>query len=75
MKTLTLDLPESLDLDEHRVKMLLAGTLYEQGLVTLGQAAQVAGLTKRTFIELMGKFGFSPISDSLDDLRSDIANA
>lgn len=75
MRTLTLDLPDSPMLDEHRVKMLLAGTLYEQGMVTLGQAAQVAGLTKRTFIELMGKFGFSPISGSVDELRDDIANA
>jgi predicted HTH domain antitoxin len=75
MRTVTLDLPDTPGLDDHRVKMLLAGTLYEQGMVTLGQAAQVAGLTKRTFIELMGKFGFSPVSGSVDDLHDDIANA
>ena len=75
MKTLTLDIPDSVDLNEHEVKMLLAGKLYEQGKLTLGQAAQLAGLTKRAFIEVIGKYGFSIVSDSVEDLHSDIENA
>ncbi|HNT50835.1 MAG TPA: hypothetical protein PKK67_09620 [Cyclobacteriaceae bacterium] len=35
----------------------------------------MAGFSKRTFIELMGKYGFSVFSDSIEDLRSDIKNA
>jgi hypothetical protein len=35
----------------------------------------MAGVSKRTFIELMGKFGVSVFSTSVDDLRSDINNA
>lgn len=75
MKTLTLDIPDSVDFNEVEAKMLLAGMLYERGKLTLGQAAQLAGLTKRSFIEMMGKNGFSIISDSLEDLHSDIENA
>lgn len=75
MKTLTLDIPDSVDLNEHEVKMLLAGKLYEQSKLTLGQAAQLTGLTKRAFIEVIGKYGFSIVSDSLEDLHSDIENA
>jgi predicted HTH domain antitoxin len=75
MKTLTVDIPDSLDLTEHDLKMLLAGNLYEQGKLTLGEAAQLAGLTKRAFIEIVGKYGFSVASNSLDDLHSDIENA
>ncbi|TVQ15102.1 MAG: UPF0175 family protein [Balneolaceae bacterium] len=75
MKTLTLDIPDSVDLNEHEVKMLLAGKLYEQGKLTLGQAAQLAGLTKRAFIEVVGKYGFTIVSDSVEDLHSDIKNA
>jgi len=75
MKTLTVDLPDSLDLTEHDLKMLLAGNLYEQGKLTLGEAAQLAGLTKRTFIEVLGKYGFSIVSNSLNELHSDIKNA
>lgn len=75
MKTITLDIPESADLSEHDVKMLIAGKLYEQGKLTLGQAAELAGLTKRSFIEIIGKYGFSIVSDSIEDLHSDIKNA
>lgn len=75
MKTLTFDIPDSVDLNEHEVKMLLAGKLYEQGKLTLGQAAQLVGLTKRAFIEVMGKYGFSIVSDSVEDLHADIENA
>jgi len=75
MKTLTVDLPDSLDLTEHDLKMLLAGNLYEQGKLTLGEAAQLAGLTKRAFIEVLGKYGFSIVSNSLNELHSDIKNA
>lgn len=75
MKTLTLDIPDSVDLNEHEVKMLLAGKLYEQGKLTLGQAAELAGLTKRAFIEVMGKYGFPVVSTSVEDLHSDIDNA
>lgn len=75
MKVLTINLPESLDSEEFEIKMLLAGQLYERGKVSLGQAAEIVGVTKRTFIEVMGRFGFSPFSDSVDDLKNDILNA
>jgi hypothetical protein len=35
----------------------------------------MAGVSKRTFIELLGKYGVSIFSDSVDDLHSDIKNA
>jgi len=75
MKTLTFDIPESVDLNEQEAKMLLAGMLYERGRLTLGQAALLVGLTKRAFIEVMGKHGFSITSNSLEDLHSDLENA
>lgn len=75
MKTLTLHIPESVDLDENEAKIILAGELYEREILTLGQAAELAGLTKRAFIEIMGKYGFSPFSQSIEDLLADIENA
>ena len=50
MKTLTLNIPDNLDLDNREVAMLVATKLYEQGKLSLGQAAEVVGLTKRTFL-------------------------
>ena len=75
MKTLTINLPESVESEEFELKMILAGQLYERGKVTLGQAADIVGVSKRTFIEIMGRFGFSIFGDSVDDLKSDVANA
>jgi Uncharacterised protein family (UPF0175). len=44
------------------------GKIYEDGLFTAGQASDVANLTKRAFIEIIGKYGvsiFSPVSFQL----------
>ncbi len=67
MKTLTITLPESIESGELELKMILAGQLYERGKVTLGQAADIVGVSKRTFIEIMGRFGFSIFGESVED--------
>ncbi len=75
MKTINLSVPDNLSYDETEWKIILAGELYEREKLTLGQAAQLAGFSKRAFIEIMGKYGFSVFSDSVDDLISDSKNA
>lgn len=75
MKTLAIIFPESVESEEFELKMLLAGQLYERGKVTLGQASEIVGISKRTFIEVMGRFGFSLFGESAEDLKGDIVNA
>ncbi len=75
MKTVTLNIPDSLDIDNNEVAMLVATQLYEQGKLSLGQAAEVVGLTKRTFAELLGKYNVSIFNYPASDLTRDIANA
>jgi predicted HTH domain antitoxin len=75
MKVLTLNIPDNLDLDNLQVAMLVASKLYEQGKLSLGQAAEVAGLTKRTFAELLGSYNVSIFNYPASDLSSDVANA
>lgn len=75
MRTITLTLPDSLDLDNKNLAMLVAAKLYEQGKLSLGQAAEVAGLTKRTFTELIGSYNVSVFNFPASDLASDVANA
>ena len=75
MKVLTLNIPDNLDLDNLQVAMLVASKLYEQGKLSLGQAAEVAGLTKRTFAELLGSYNVSIFNYPASDLLSDVANA
>ena len=75
MKKLVLTLPENVELDEKEAKFILAGELYKKEKITLGQAAQIVGVTKKSFIELMGLYGFSVFSDKVEDLIHDIENA
>ncbi|MDZ4847428.1 MAG: UPF0175 family protein [Chitinophagales bacterium] len=72
---LQVKLPTISDLTEDEIKIILAGELYERGKLSLGQASDLAGLSKRSFIEIMGKYGFSIFSKSVDDLLSDVENA
>lgn len=75
MKVLTLNIPDDLDLDNMQVAMLVASKLYEQGKLSLGQAAELAGLTKRTFAELLGNYNVSIFNHPASDLSNDVANA
>ena len=55
--------------------MIIASKLYEDATLSAGQAAEIAGLTKRAFLEILGRYGVSIFSSSIEDLRRDIANA
>ena len=74
MKTLTINLPDALETDDREL-MIIAARLYEQGKLSLGQAAEVAGLSKRTFAELLGSCEVSIFNFPASDLPKDIANA
>lgn len=75
MKTLTINLPDTLEMDDRELVMIVAARLYEQGKLSLGQAAEVAGLSKRTFAELLGSYNVSIFNFPASDLSKDVANA
>ncbi len=75
MKILTLNVPDTLDVDNRALAMLVSTKLYEQGRLSLGEAAEVAGLTKRTFAELLGSYNVSIFNFPASDLAKDVANA
>lgn len=75
MKTLPLEIPDSVDVDNRELAMLISTQLYQQGKLSLGQAAKVAGLSKRTFAELLGGYQVSIFNFPASDLSKDVANA
>jgi len=75
MRTIQLKIPEGIDLTDYDFPMIIASKLYEDGKLSSGQAAAIVGLSKRAFIELLGKYGVSVFSSSIDDLNADISNA
>jgi len=75
MRTIQLNVPDSLELKDYDFLMIVAVKLYEDAKLSAGQAAELAGLSKRAFIEMLGKFGVSIFSTSNSDLILDIENA
>lgn len=75
MKTVTLNVPDTLDIDDREAAMLLATKLYEQGKLSLGQAAELAGYSKRTFIELLCRYNIPVFNYDAYELVNDIKNA
>ena len=66
MKSLTINLPEDANLRD--VKMLIAAALFKQGILSSGQAAEMAGITRREFLENVGKYGISIFGETEEDL-------
>ncbi len=75
MTTLTLNLPKTVQFEERELLLILATKLYEQGKLSLGQAAELAGFSKRAFMEILGNYGVSIFNYSADDLERDLENA
>jgi predicted HTH domain antitoxin len=75
MKTLVLEIPDSVDLNEQEAKTMLAARLYEKGSLSLGQAADLAGYSKGIFMTLLADFKVSVFNYSGTDLENDILNA
>ena len=75
MKKLVLDIPDYIELDENEALAIIAARLFDKGDLSLGQAAELAGVTKHQFIGLIGSLGINFISYPEEELQSDFKNA
>jgi len=75
MKTLHLNIPETVDFDPKEAVMAIAARLYEKGKLTSGQAAELVGLSKASFMDALASYGVSIFNYSPDDLDRDVENA
>ncbi|MCB9033058.1 MAG: UPF0175 family protein [Chitinophagales bacterium] len=75
MKTIQLNIPDNIDLKEYDFSMIIATKLYKDAKLSAGQAAEMVGLSKKAFIEILGKYDVSVFSTSVADLYTDITNA
>jgi len=72
METVQISLPKQAQIADFEVKMMVAGGLYEKGRLSAGEAAAVAGLSKRAFLEILGTYGFSIIGYTVSELEEDL---
>ena len=69
MNELKVDLPPEVSVEEAR--LLLMVKLFETGRLSLGQAAKLAGHSKRAFMELLGKLGVPVFDYPAEDLQEE----
>jgi predicted HTH domain antitoxin len=74
MKTLTIELPDALDLSAKETTTALAAQLYAIGKLSIGQAAQLSGYSKSTFLELLINYKVSVFNYPAEDLDKDLEN-
>lgn len=70
MNLLHLTLPPGVDPEE--AQLLLSIKLFEVGKLSLGQAAALAGYSKRTYMELLGKREVPIIDYPADELADEL---
>jgi predicted HTH domain antitoxin len=75
MKTITINIPDTVDLDDKDALMAIASKLFEKGKLSLGQAAELVGLSKGAFMEILGTYGVSIFNYPSSDLDRDVENA
>ncbi len=71
--TVELTLPDSVDLSDIDIKMIVAAKLFDMGELSSGQAAKIVGITRREFLETVGKYGVSIFQYDADELEEDLA--
>ncbi len=70
MSTLTVELPA--DVLPSEAQLYLSMKLFEVGKLSLGQAAEVAGYSKRAYIEVLGRHGVPVIDYPPEDLDEEL---
>jgi len=75
MKQILLNVPDTIELHDREAKMLLASRLFEKGRLTMGQAADMVGLSKRAFMEILADYDVSIFNYHPSELDNKIENA
>ena len=68
--TFEVELP--IGMSENEARALFAIKLYEVGKVSLGQAAKMAGFSKRSFMDVLGQHKIAVLNYPADELSQEI---
>ena len=70
----SLKLPDTIQVSQKDIELIIAYTLFDKGHLTSGQAARLAGLSQRVFIENAHLYGVSLFQyDGRDELSEEIS--
>jgi len=71
---LTLEVPDIANVSQIDAQILFAIKLFEADKLSLGKAAEVAGLSYRTFYELLVRYGIPVATLTEEDVNWEIDN-
>jgi predicted HTH domain antitoxin len=69
---ISLQVPDNAHTSDFEVRMIVAAKLFDAGRLSAGQAAEMVGISKRTFIELLGQYGVSVFGYTFEELEEDL---
>ena len=69
-----LAIPFSEQLINHGVNRSIALSLFQEGLLSMGQAAKIAGISQESFIELLKETDIPAVDYSPDDLEEELSS-
>ena len=75
MKTIEIQIPDQFEIDNNELNTFLAVKLFEVAKLTLGQAAEMTGVSIEEFISILFKYNVSVINYPASDLELDVKNA
>lgn len=68
-----MQIPDKIEMDPRETIKFLSAKLYESGRLSLGQAAEMAGLSKLAFAEIIGDYNVPLINYPVTDILQDAA--
>jgi len=72
--TYQVEIPDNVQLSEFELTMNLAAMLFDRGVLSSGQAAQMVGISKKSFLELVGNYGVSIFQYDENELLEELDN-
>jgi len=72
---LTLEVPDTANVSQTDAQILFAMKLFEADKLSLGKAAETAGLSYKTFYELLIRYGIPVTTMTDEDVQWEIGNA
>lgn len=70
---ISINLPD-MNMKEDEIKLMLAIKLLEEGTISLGKAAEIAGYSEKAFVEVLVHRGVAPLKYTDLDLNKEMQN-
>ena len=75
MKTIELNFPDSIEIDNKEISIFIIAKLFEAEKISIGQAAEMAGVSLSDFMDTLFEYNISVFNYSASELASDVKNA